>query len=189
MLPVFPLINQPVEFSYSWLANYVNESGILFPLNASFYTTVTRNGNAYSSSYLFANANADAINYNATRFNITFSETGNYVIQIRGIANSTLGNQTFESLQGLTFAVGTNATTIIIPGPGPGSDTRERDEAEENLLQAKNAATTKPANSTVLILTSKEEVTFLQKLFYWVVVAVIILLVAVILVYIIKFLL
>lgn len=188
MQPAFAFINQQINFTYNWLANYVNESGSLFPVNASFYTTVTRNNGAYYNSYLFSLANANVSNYNSSMFNLTFTETGNYIVSIRGIANSTLGNQTFESTQQLTFVIGTNGTNndghIDDNNNNNDDDTDEDDEILKILSSQKSGSA---VNSTVIDLTSHKALFNFNALMWIFLILVFLVLVAIFLVLIFKF--
>lgn len=185
--PVNPAVNQTINFSFNWLANYVNDSGALSPVNATVYMNITRSGSLLENATI--NLEGTSTNYQPYSFTRSFSQNGSYTLTLYAIPNSTLGNQTFGSLASLNFVVGsaspTNMTNMTTPDNDIDDETEEDEEEEKQFRILQHS--TKPANETTITLKAKPSLTLFQKLFYWLVIAVIILLVTVILVYVIKF--
>jgi len=103
MVPAFPNINENVNFSFNFFSNYVSSNGSLSVLPVNVYSTIYRNG------VLFENISYSAmptsiINPTSFSFNRTFSQMGNYTLNILVSPNNS-GEKVVDSTS-LSFVIG-----------------------------------------------------------------------------------
>ncbi len=167
--PLTPAINQTVNFSLNYLSNFVSGNGSLTAINTSLYLSLTRDSLLINNTYVLLPAGSNTT-YSSYNFQNFFNSTGNYVLSVLGVPNSTLGNYTLPSLQTLSFVIGNVNSTITnntnsthTDDPNNHDDDDNTVEEDEQLFRVLNSSRMSAGqNSTVIDLSPKTSFNYMS---------------------------
>jgi len=136
-VPRMPNLNENVNFSFDYLSNYVDSLGNLTPVNTSVYINIYRYNNSIYSDYVLLPASNNSTVFSVFSFSRAFNETGSYLLRVRGVPNSTLGNQSIEMTQELQFSIGNADNGGSGPGSGGSSGDKNREDHQAKPRESK----------------------------------------------------
>ncbi|MDP1728765.1 MAG: hypothetical protein Q8L27_01000 [archaeon] len=183
MSPALARENDSVNFSFTYLSGFVDESGTLFPANTNLNMTI------YSGANQIYNNFVSVGNSGSYSFLRSFADSGSYRLVVVGSPNDNRGNLSLPSTQELVFTIGDAINNTIID-PDDGDEDNNPEVSGEDYSKL-NFGPSYPLNSgsnETIVLSEPAKSLFSWKAFNWfLIILIIILLIAIAYVYYLKY--